>query len=426
MIKKQSLSVFLLLVLLGSAFGGKEWKIIDAMPVPVAGGKTIVYEGKIFIFGGFSDSLRSAVDLIQAFDPAAPQGQRWFVAGRMQEARGNCVLGLFDDRVYIFGGRSGFVGQDKVASAEVFSFADGISRPLEAPSVLNRIGAAGLVWNGLLVIIGGYVHPTADAPPYLMIYDPAGNRVVRQFDPFPHVLHYDQVLASAAGRLYVFGGIRQGISNRIFELDPATWQIRRLHPDLKRPLAGCAAVKTMNDSIYIIGGYNEKQKAARSVVKFLVSPHGFELQEDEEALNVARRELTAAYLDSVLYVFGGQNAYQMVSEVEMLSFKKEGGTRVAEKLQAVAGFVLEQNYPNPFNASTTLAFSLDRSETVRLDIFSADGRLVRTFEQFYNPGRHTVHWNGTDETGMAVAGGVYFYRLTLGDQSLTRKMLLVK
>jgi len=41
-------------------------------------------------------------------------------------------------------------------------------------------------------------------------------------------------------------------------------------------------------------------------------------------------------------------------------------------------------------------------------------------------GEHTVVWNGTDDTGTRVASGVYFYRLVAGEQTMSRKMMLLK
>ena len=84
--------------------------------------------------------------------------------------------------------------------------------------------------------------------------------------------------------------------------------------------------------------------------------------------------------------------------------------------------------PNPFNPSTTIAFSLVRSGHVRLDIYSVDGRKVRTLvDEQVSDGEHTATWQGRDEGGRQVASGTYLYRLTTpeGDQ-LSGRMTLVK
>jgi hypothetical protein len=88
---------------------------------------------------------------------------------------------------------------------------------------------------------------------------------------------------------------------------------------------------------------------------------------------------------------------------------------------------LEQNVPNPFNPSTTIAFTLRQAAAVRLDIFDASGRHVRTLvAERRDAGGYEAQWDGRDDAGCRVASGVYLYRLRAGDVTLTRKMVLLK
>ena len=90
-------------------------------------------------------------------------------------------------------------------------------------------------------------------------------------------------------------------------------------------------------------------------------------------------------------------------------------------------YSLEQNYPNPFNPTTAIEFSLVRSGRVKLEVFNLLGQTVRTIlDENYPAGRHTVTWDGTTDDGRRVASGVFFYRLSSNEQSLTRKMILMK
>jgi hypothetical protein len=83
--------------------------------------------------------------------------------------------------------------------------------------------------------------------------------------------------------------------------------------------------------------------------------------------------------------------------------------------------------PNPFNPSARIVFELPREADVTLEIFSADGRRVRELAaEAFPAGRHDISWHGRDDRGNAVASGIYFYRLRAGDETLTRKMVLVK
>lgn len=92
------------------------------------------------------------------------------------------------------------------------------------------------------------------------------------------------------------------------------------------------------------------------------------------------------------------------------------------------GFALDQNYPNPFNPSTTISYWISAGlEHVNLSIFNVLGRKVATLvDKVQGPGSYTVTWQGRGSGGARVASGVYFYRLTQGEMSDTKKMVLLK
>jgi uncharacterized membrane protein len=90
-------------------------------------------------------------------------------------------------------------------------------------------------------------------------------------------------------------------------------------------------------------------------------------------------------------------------------------------------FNLAPNLPNPFNPQTSIAFALPRGEQVRLDIFDAAGRLVRTLvDENRAAGEHTVIWDGTDDGGNGVASGTYVYKLQTDTFVRARSMTLLK
>jgi hypothetical protein len=90
-------------------------------------------------------------------------------------------------------------------------------------------------------------------------------------------------------------------------------------------------------------------------------------------------------------------------------------------------YELSQNYPNPFNPSTTIDFSLPVAGDVTLEIINVLGQRVKVLvNKELAAGNYSAEWNGTNETGQAVASGVYFYRLIADGFSKSRKMLLLK
>ncbi|MBD3404223.1 T9SS type A sorting domain-containing protein [candidate division GN15 bacterium] len=103
-------------------------------------------------------------------------------------------------------------------------------------------------------------------------------------------------------------------------------------------------------------------------------------------------------------------------------------TDVEDDLEQLPGeFHLAQNYPNPFNPTTTIRYNLPSAAHATLEIYNSVGRLVRTLVGQRQPaGEHRVIWDGLDDSGSAVASGVYLYRLTTPDLSQSRKMLLLR
>ena len=89
-------------------------------------------------------------------------------------------------------------------------------------------------------------------------------------------------------------------------------------------------------------------------------------------------------------------------------------------------FALEQNHPNPFNSSTLIGFSLPGG-TARLTIYNLLGqRVARLYEGTGPAGARSIRWDGTDESGRALASGVYLYRLEAGGRVQTRRLVLLR
>lgn len=103
----------------------------------------------------------------------------------------------------------------------------------------------------------------------------------------------------------------------------------------------------------------------------------------------------------------------------------------------VESFTLFQNYPNPFNPETNLGFRIPqqgRSDVpngaggfVKLVIYDLLGREIKTLVNRHLPaGTYTVQWNGTDNFGRPVSSGLYVYRLSVGTNVQSRKMMLLR
>ena len=85
-------------------------------------------------------------------------------------------------------------------------------------------------------------------------------------------------------------------------------------------------------------------------------------------------------------------------------------------------YSLEQNYPNPFNPTTNIRFTVPKDVNATLKIYDVSGKEISTYlDSYIKAGSYNAPFDGTN-----LSSGIYYYRLTAGDFSETKKMMLVK
>lgn len=167
-------------------------------------------------------------------------------------------------------------------------------------------------------------------------------------------------------------------------------------------------------TLEVIDGSSGRMIARRSAGTLDAGMHGIALLDDD--LRGAAGETFLRVSATSAYAEGGSHSAQT-------TFQATGGGTILPPNRAM----LLGNTPNPFAPSTRIAFLLpSNAEGASLRIFDAMGRLVRTFRQPFAPGLNEVLWDGRDEGGALTRTGVYFCRLTHGDDELTGKMILVR
>jgi hypothetical protein len=86
-------------------------------------------------------------------------------------------------------------------------------------------------------------------------------------------------------------------------------------------------------------------------------------------------------------------------------------------------YALNQNYPNPFNPSTTISFSIPKSEFVTLKVYNTAGKEVAMIvNEILGAGNYKEVFNAPKD----LTSGVYFYKITAGNFSDTKKFMLLK
>jgi hypothetical protein len=108
--------------------------------------------------------------------------------------------------------------------------------------------------------------------------------------------------------------------------------------------------------------------------------------------------------------------------IELVSLRKAVTAVDASDTRVAPSFTLSQNYPNPFNPKTAISYQLSAVSFTTLKIFDVRGREVATLVNgVQGEGAHTVMWNAH-----TVPSGAYFYRLTSGDHTETKRLILQK
>jgi hypothetical protein len=90
-------------------------------------------------------------------------------------------------------------------------------------------------------------------------------------------------------------------------------------------------------------------------------------------------------------------------------------------------FILYPAYPNPFNGIVTLRYQLPNAGKVQIDVFDIQGRNVTNItDEFQQPGEYRVRWDGTNQKGLPVSSGIYFFRVQIANHQYVRKIIYVR
>ncbi len=101
-----------------------------------------------------------------------------------------------------------------------------------------------------------------------------------------------------------------------------------------------------------------------------------------------------------------------------------GGLVSAENISSEipARFKLEQNYPNPFNPVTSITFAIPKVSSIKIEVYNSSGKVIDVLlNDYLQAGIYKTNWNASN-----FSSGVYFYKISAGDYSETKKMLLIK
>jgi N-acetylneuraminic acid mutarotase len=358
---------------------------------------------------------------MEEYDPST---DTWSIKADMPRARESLSISVVNGKIYAIGGGPQVCSGQLSTVEEYDPIADSWSTKTNMQ--VARTGLSTSVVNGKIYALGGWQHGVDIAVPAVEEYDP----VTDTWSAKAHMLTARAWFSACAvdDKIYVFGGTgNKGSTLKVAEYDPITdtWSERA---DMSAILLSSAA-STVNGLIYIFGGS--------------LTPGGLPLPDVREynpisdtwstisTMPSARMAACSSELDGKIYVLGGSTTGappQPESTVQV--YTTPGVTSVQDPTLSESNskvFTLHQNYPNPFNPETTIQYQVAKSAEVKLAILNLLGQHITTLvDEAQSVGVYSVQWDGKDDTGKAVASGVYLYRLQTNQFVQVKKLALLR
>lgn len=407
----------------GFSFAQKPTWIIkqNKMPYPVSGGQ-VVYDPspqstKVYIFGGYSDSLQQAVDWIQEYDV---EKDSWRIVGHMKQPRQQFVADLWKDTVLFFGGTvDSSKEKNTMESWDFVPFSP--TKVVDDNTNFGRAFSTGHIINDDLYIIGGTPSGISSYQlPYITAYNLTTKQTTIKFDFTSEDKPRNRSTFIVGDNIYIFGGFTNGVTEKIQKFNIASQKLYDLTERLITARGDAAAIYNPTyKKGYIIGGRNENSAALSSVESIIIKGDGTLKIEETASLNYPRTNLMVVNYRGAVAVFGGKDPKgKVVPYVEILI----GETVPVDNESIPTSFVLEQNYPNPFNPETFINFHLPTTSNVQLKVYDILGNEIATLvNEIKLPGVYNVKFNAEK-----LPSGVYIYKLQAGNYLAIKKMMLIK
>jgi len=374
----------------------------------------------------------------------------------MPQALAGYGCAVISDTVYVIGGRDS-AGNRYATNYIYLPATDSWSSRANMPTPRAHLGCT--YANGKIYAIGGWVGSTASGA--CEEFDPVSNTwQTRTSMPTPR---YTLAIAAVAGKIYVFGGMNMSgqIFNTVEEYDPVgnTWATKAAMPTARMGPA-CAVIR---DTVYVYGGSTAVGTGLTTANQYYVPANdtwgtkanmpsgrycmaGFAFQNKafalggydyniylklcqvydpsanswstDDSMHFARQSFSAAVVGNCVYAIGGWNN-------GALDYNEEGllVTGVEENITNGSPNLNLHVYPNPF--STTIKISKGQSaKSIEFKIYDTAGRLVNSF--ILGPMPSALCWNGTDQAGHELPGGVYLLVAEFNRVRQSQKLILVR
>lgn len=183
-------------------------------------------------------------------------------------------------------------------------------------------------------------------------------------------------------------------------------------------------LKTKQNGDIICGGYMGDERTVKVGLFKLNSIGATQWDVEYTGNGLMKVVYSMEFFNNVIYVAGGEelSAPNKNQGLTLKFIEDENRPLVKGDLNIPDKFELLQNYPNPFNPATNIYYSLPNDIHVKITLFDILGREAKVLiDEFKTAGNYNFRFDGTE-----LASGVYFYKITAGNFTDIKKMMLVK
>jgi hypothetical protein len=381
-----------------------------------------VSNGKLWMVGGRRDVSWAVINNNGTYDPAT---DTWDDTKPVLN-QGRVYLSAASNQQYVFalGGRDPS-GSTIYANVERLAVDTGTAWQTMTPLPEGRVFGASVEHNGYIYHLGG----TSDAGGSLSTtsfwrYDIAGDTVggtpwEQGLAQLPVAL-YQMEAAVLDGKIYIPGDATYN-STYIYNIAGDSWDSVG---NGSMPGASQYKAVAIGEYIWRIGGILSTTGSSTNLV-WQYDPAAQTWSEFSEPMQSTRISFGAGLVDGKVVSAGGV-AYPgftptLTAEIIDVGWLTgvEGKPPVAASLPS--SLKLMPNYPNPVKGRTTISFNLQKAGQFNLKIYNIAGQMVKSFNGQGYSGNNSLVWDASK-----TSAGIYFYQLSAGSQTATRKLIVVK
>ncbi len=404
------------LLLISSSTSQVKWMQRALLPNQLTECGSVVLSGKIYIIGGLEPGAVST-SKVHVFDAA---NNSWSLAAPLPMPMHHMACAVVNSKIYVLGGYTDNPFQPVSNSYVYDPLTNDWTAIANVPTVRGSSAAAEM--GGKIYVLGGAGYNLLQSNDVNEAYDPLTDTwEVLAPMPTPRDHHsavtLDSLIYSVGGRNFTLNIGR----NKIVEAySPATntWHVKS---ELLWARTGFGLVAA-GGKIFAIGGewFTPGQNGLITEMEMYDPLLGHWIYAGN--MNTTRHGFGAGVVGDTIYtISGGIQAGYSYSDLNESFILTE--TIGLQQLSAgVREFELKQNYPNPFNPSTQIEFSIFNEGFVSLKVYDITGKEIRTL--IYGHLKTGSYKYGFTSQGLA--SGIYIYSLLLGNNSINKKMTILK